>query len=267
MNTRFKKSLKTIDDAKEYLNARCKQLLRSNCKLISVAECEWGLNAYFNYNNKTYQSIILLRDYCGKGLYKTLITHDIITTIDCDIVDYLIKNDIPYYLLFNNHSYEYTLIEKFYGDQKAKRSGVHLMNHIDEGLYILQKIGASLPAQMAYCLHPIVQSDDALKENVDILNDIKISNKAIVNAIEYRSIANDYLSRRKIDSIGEIKLSPLRDVNDMLIADKIQNYKDFQLYHKATHPRSQELTEYFQNWLERLAISKEFYNECVNYCS
>jgi len=141
------------------------------------------------------------------------------------------------------------------------------MNHIDEGLYILQKLGASLPAQMAYCLHPIIQSDEALRENIDILNDINISNKAIVFTIEYRSIANAYLSTRKICSIDEIKISPLKDVNDMLIADKIQNYKDFEKYHKGTHPRSAELTEYFENWLTRLNISKEFYQECVDFCS
>jgi hypothetical protein len=267
MNTRFKKILKTIEEAKNYLIARSKQLLKYNCKLISIDEYEWGLNAMFYYNNKIYQSIILLKDFCGKGLYKTLVTHDIITTIDCSIVDYLDKYEISYCCLLNIHSYEYTLIENFYGDQKTKRSGVHLMNHIDEGLYILQKIGASMNAQKAYCLHPIIQSDDALKENIDLLKNTTIDNIVIINAIEYRSIANDYLSHKKINYIGEINLSPLRDVNDMLIADKIQNYKDFQLYHKDTHPRSQELTEYFENWFERLAISKQFYNECVNFCS
>ena len=35
---------------------------------------------------------------------------------------------------------EYNLIKEFYGVQKAKRSGVLLMNHIDEGLKILSQI-------------------------------------------------------------------------------------------------------------------------------
>ena len=38
----------------------------------------------------------------------------------------------------------------------------------------------------------------------------------------------------------------------MLIADKVQNYKDFLLYHKNTHERSDELDEYFNSWFKIL---------------
>ncbi len=34
------------------------------------------------------------------------------------------------------------------------------MNHIDEGLFILKKIGASELAKRAYAIHPILQGDD-----------------------------------------------------------------------------------------------------------
>jgi hypothetical protein len=37
-----------------------------------------------------------------------------------------------------------------------------LINHIDEGLYILKRIGASEWAQRAYAIHPILQGDDEL---------------------------------------------------------------------------------------------------------
>ena len=47
----------------------------------------------------------------------------------------------------------------------------------------------------------------------------------------------------------------------MLIADKIQNRKDFELYHLGKHERSSELEQYFKNWLERLNITEEFYQE------
>lgn len=265
--TRFNKPLITIDDALEYLYAKCTQLLYFGVKLQKIQLYEWGLIAYQEYNNKTYQSIIILKNFEGKGIYKQHITHEILTAIDCGIEDYLINNNISYRCIFNGHSYEYSFINEFYGDKKAFRSGVHLMNHIDEGLYILNKIGASIEAQKAYCLHPIIQSDEALLENYSLLNNDNISKIALINAIEYRSVANEYLSTRKIDSIDEIRLSPLKDVNDMLIADKIQNYKDFEKYHKDTHPRSKELTQYFENWLQRLNISKEFYQECVEYCS
>jgi len=38
------------------------------------------------------------------------------------------------------------------------------------------------------------------------------------------------------------------------VADKIQNYKDFLIYHQKTHARSKELNEYFQNWLKKLDV-------------
>ena len=49
----------------------------------------------------------------------------------------------------------------------------------------------------------------------------------------------------------------------MLIADKIQNRKDFELYHKETHPRSAELDKYFRNWLQKLNIDESFYQEII----
>jgi hypothetical protein len=68
-----------------------------------------------------------------------------------------------------------------------------------------------------------------------------------------------------INSLDDIRLSPLKDVNDMLIADKIQNRKDFELYHLGTHDRSEQLDQYFKNWLEKLEVSEDFYNETKSF--
>ncbi|HNF28191.1 MAG TPA: hypothetical protein PKV80_27250, partial [Leptospiraceae bacterium] len=142
----------------------------------------------------------------------------------------------------------------------------YLMNHIDEGLFVLEKIGASDTAKRAYVLHPLVQNDDSLPENYETVFTENVSDtKTIIAMMEYRSVANEYLSKRKISSIEEIRLSPLKDVNDMLIADKIQNRKDFEIFHKGKHERSAELEDYFSNWLKRLNISEEFYKECYDF--
>lgn len=149
----------------------------------------------------------------------------------------------------------YSYIKDHYADRVANRSQVPLINHIHEGIEVLTMIGASDDAKDAFCLHPLVQSDSDLAANHNWLFNVDpsiMSSRAIILALEYRNIANQYLSFRAIDNISEIVLSPLEEVNHMLIADKVQNYKDFIIYHSGTHSRSRELHHYFCNWLKRL---------------
>jgi hypothetical protein len=49
---------------------------------------------------------------------------------------------------------ELELITQFYGDRKAERSGVPLINHIHEGLWILESMNASRVTKQGWCLHP-----------------------------------------------------------------------------------------------------------------
>jgi hypothetical protein len=160
---------------------------------------------------------------------------------------------------------EYMMVSDFYGTKRAKRSGLLLMNHINEGLYILNRIQAPLSAKRAFCIHPLIQSDADL-ENMWTEVIANCDKTAIFLAVEYRNIANQYLSYRKITDISEIQLSPLDAVNKMLYADKIQNYKDFLTHHNGKHPRSDELNLYFNNWLERLGIEDIFegWNESLH---
>lgn len=255
----------TDQEAVNYLKIRAKQLLKFNFKLDKIVSPENGvICAYFVKDNIIYQSIYILADYRNKRLYEKHLKHTIITSDECELESYLKYKNIDYISLNISPYNEYSIISEFYSDKCANRSGVRLMNHIDEGLYILDKINASETAKKAYCLHPIYQPDNELLNNYK--NNLNtISPDTIIATIEYRYIANSYLSTRHINTIDDIKLSPLKDVNDMLIADKIQNRKDFEIYHKSTHHRSKELTEYFNNWMLKLNISEEFYQECFNY--
>lgn len=147
---------------------------------------------------------------------------------------------------------EYQAIKEFYGDRRANRSQAPLINHIEEGLTVLRNIGASEAAMRAYCLHPLFQMDDDLKRNADFARNQ--DPYVLMLAMEYRSVANEYLSHRQIKGISEIRLSPLPEVNQMLVADKMQNFKDFMIHHYGTHARSKELHQYFKNWFEKLGI-------------
>lgn len=142
----------------------------------------------------------------------------------------------------------YQIIQQYYGNNTTKRSGVKLMNHIDEGIEILKQLGADDITIDAYCLHPILQSDEEFNNNYT-LNFSGVSTASILLAAEYRRVANSYLSNGDIkDFVGFTN----DRIKQMLYADKIQNEKDFRLYHEGTHKRSKELREYFDNWMNVL---------------
>jgi hypothetical protein len=149
-------------------------------------------------------------------------------------------------------SVEYKLISQHYGDRVARRSQVPLINHINEGLVVLDAIQATAYAKQAFCIHPLLQADDDLVKNLNAVA-FACSPIVVMLAMEYRSVANEYLSD-KVNTGQMIRLSPLWEVNDMLVADKVQNCKDFVTYHSGTHPRSNELHWYFDEWLAALTV-------------
>ena len=152
-------------------------------------------------------------------------------------------------------STEYKLINEFYNSRVAKRSTVPLINHINEGMEYLLQTECSDQTIKAFAIHPLIQNDSDLFSSWSNNKFKYIDSDVLMLAFEYRNIANQYLSHRSINILEDIALSPIAEVNNMLRADKIQNYKDFIIYHSETHSRSNILDDYFNNWLDRLQIT------------
>lgn len=157
-----------------------------------------------------------------------------------------------------------TEIKEFYGNKKAVRSGVPLINHITEGTNILNEFGMLPSVIEAYQLHPMFQDDNELWYNRHKL--LKLDSYTVMLIMEYRNIANASLSDivyrdyqtdwHPLRLKRPIKISPIDEVNRMLIADKVQNWKDFKIYHLGNHERSDELDFYFRSWFRALGISE-----------
>lgn len=145
-------------------------------------------------------------------------------------------------------------ITQYYDGAKAERSQVAKINHIQEGLVVLHHLKASRAAMDAYCLHPMFQADADFSTN--IAKGVQMSSRAAMLTMEYRWRANSWLSDRvsKFGVSGWPDVGPLPEIRQMLIADKVQNFKDFREYHKGEHERSFELGIYFQIWLAALGI-------------
>ena len=152
---------------------------------------------------------------------------------------------------------EYRAISLYYGDRVARRTMVPLMHHIDEGIALLATMDARDIAMRAFCLHPLLQDDKGLVSAFARLTELTDSVQVITLAMEYRRVANLCSHHRVITTAEEIELSPLREVNQMLAADKIQNRKDFVIHHRGSHPRTAELDRYFQLWLQRLGVGDQ----------
>lgn len=164
----------------------------------------------------------------------------------------------PYTFCSGEAGAAYQAIKDFYGDKTANRSRVPLINHIDEGLVILNHYNANQDTLDAYCLHPLTQADGELL----IFDPSPFNQRAVMLAMEYRHTANAYLASKAMPKDG-IKLSPLIEVDLMLIADKVQNRKDFLLYHRE-HINFTRLDEYFKEWLVALKVTDDKYEELVN---
>lgn len=167
-------------------------------------------------------------------------------------------------------SVEYKSIVEFYGTECAKRSQVPKMNHIDEGLIILRYFCADDATKKAWCLHPIIQMDEDLIQNYQTLcTNAGIASETLMLAMEYRNKANAYLCRPHTDgwTVDDLPSLPLQQIRFMLIADKVQNYKDFMIHHHGTHDRSKQLYLYFQTWFQHLQLLASDVHELLDILS
>lgn len=146
----------------------------------------------------------------------------------------------------------YTMISNWYGDRTANRSGVRLMNHIDEGLVLLTT--APTNVHIAFTLHPLYQ--DPKDRAYNIISYLALPEDIRVLIDEYNKIMQTCSSKgfakgRRVD-LSEFNYIDKENILMMCIADKLQNQKDFYKYHWQTHPESDNLEAYFEHWIDEL---------------
>jgi hypothetical protein len=252
----------TIEDAKEYLAYRYKQLLKFGWTVKEeIVVDDNSIVTLYNDPRKEgiWGSVYVLKQHRGKQVFLKRIQQfmiGIVTLSECNLGEYLKSRKINHITL--EHSAAYRLIQHEYKGNGAARSSVPFIYHIDEGGAILEKLGASNIVKDAYYLHPLLQSDTDFVNNKSM--DFEgVSTESIILACEYRRVANSYLSYMEPEDFVGFTCD---EIKQMLIADKIQNYKDFREYHYGTHPRSEELQSYFMNWFNILGIE---YNDWSSF--
>ena len=180
MTCRLPHDADTPEGRAEYLHTRARQLLSLGYTVDRLENESAGANGkaamFLKKGDDVFASLYISPEARGKGALKQFardvgqVDIPIITIRDCNIAGYLEFQQIVH-LVETGHfdSEEYALIEAYYGNRTAKRSGVWLMNHIDEGLAVLAKINAPKEAYSAFCLHPLVQNDVDLASNEHLI--------------------------------------------------------------------------------------------------
>lgn len=146
--------------------------------------------------------------------------------------------------LFKQHSGPYKRVVEFYqGGNEFTSTGVPKINHIDEGLAILEYLETETHTQEAWCLHPLLQGD---KELLDYgwHSTRGVTGYAIVLAMEYRATANAFLCTPETDRYTQEDMPKivLPEVKPMLIADKISNMRNLVKYNRGTSVTGNSLT-------------------------
>jgi len=263
--SRFDMDASTLDGAAAYFGHRAVQGLMDGWTWDGLTEAlvkggeTWGARTLsVNPEGRPHQSVYVLAQHRGGGHLSRYVEGaglPFVTGPDCDLERFFQRRGVPYTLAGEfTQAREYRAIERHFGGRRAARSGVLYMNHIDEGLAVLRDLGATERAKRAWCIHPMVQLDADLPASYADLGALSDDPAVLVLAMEYRNIANAHLSRHEVASSADIAMSPLAEVGDMLRADKVQNYKDFLLYHRDSHPRAAALHRYFRQWLEHLSV-------------
>ncbi len=265
MLVRFPSQVSTHEEARQYYLDRGIQLRPSGWHLHTLTELDYGVEATIRSpEGVDHKSVFVLEQDQGKGHFTRWLQeseHPYASGAMCpEMLNWLHRYQIRYTPVPKNNRPAYLAAEKYCGDRKARRSGIFWMNHVDEGLLLLKHLGASDDTLDAWCLHPMLQPDDVLPKTLKsgALCELITGETSVALAMEYRAVANAHLSKHE-PKIPE--LSPIHEVNLMLVADKVQNQKDYLLYVR-NHPEcynAKRLDAYFPEWFDALGITLDMY--------
>lgn len=265
---RFPAVAHTVEEAVGYYRNRAVQALRLGWRWDGAfIDHGWGVEVVLtDPDDQPNHSVFVLADHTGRGhLSRWMAAHPdarFVTSTLCPKMKAWLEARGTRHVTISPPPWPaYAAIERFYGDRCARRSGLFLMNHIDEGLFVLERLAASAVERDGWCLHPLVQGDaelqDAWRSTPDPL--AEQSPRAVLLAMAYRETANGYLSTHPPST--PVPRSPLSAVQRLLVADKVQNRKDFERHLRGRVPNSDRLDAYFADWLAVLGVSEARYLE------
>jgi hypothetical protein len=266
MQLRLDKDRDDFDGVYQYFREYAIQLYSSGYHIRSIEEVSnlGGLATFRNTKGEVFHSFYLYKRLRGKGIYRRLVESEnwnILVNYNSELLQYHTRKKVPF-VLTNPHltSYEYIMLEKHYHNEYDNITDRHYMSRVDDALAILTWLGVSDTVKESYLLQPYYYSDYSFKmfsgNSMRSMSTFGIDANKIVNAMEFRHTSLSFIPG---GDFTKITTSSLDVVNKMLIANRIANKIDFELYF-SDHSMKNSFEDYFDNWLLELAVTDNMYN-------
>ena len=130
-----------LNEIKQYFRNHSVSALSSEVSWGGLVEdMGWGAKTEFRHTAYEHNltSIYVYKSKRGQGHMSRFLdsnkdTH-FCTAPSCDLERFLASRGVKYVVLQPSPFHEYEMVRNYYGDSVTDRTGIHMINHIDEGL-------------------------------------------------------------------------------------------------------------------------------------
>ncbi len=259
----FNYDAETHSEALKYLKLRSVQLLKFNYFIQRVQYTNFGWIAYYDNANTPqdlctkYVAIYVLKQYRGKGILSNFMKsnpdYKFINLVEMGLLGKMISaaDTIPHINVGFEDYHEYRLenLKKHYEDSMYDNWNYYI-SYTYKVMAVNKWLNFSKICTDSLIILPLLWSD---KDFVNNWKTITISSNLAFFISEYKNVSKNYNLDRKIQSTSDIVISPITDVNNLLLSTAIVNYNNYENHYKLTHPRASLFGEYYKNWLVRLS--------------
>lgn len=245
----------TKHDLRENLINYSVRLLKAGLRLSNIQETNFGVIGHYDITDHCfmkqtklkYVHIMLNKKYEDKNIHSQILKSNPTwrhLLSPGDKLRSLSQTVQPSYI---EEEIEYNYMKDLFSTSVSKRTKDLSTNPMEEGLAILNILESNHITKKAYCIHQLFHNDESLERSWDGNRFPNCDIKSMLLAMEFRT-----LYKSKPNRNGIIKLSPIKEVNEMMLAYKMQQYKNFEINGRGQTDNDELVESSFKNWIKQL---------------
>lgn len=236
----------SLFEAEKNFNMKVRHLKGRGAVVPSTQKLVWGYKAEVVVDQKEYVLVEVISGFTDKIL-EEIKSKDFLFFEESEFTDYLKSKEIKTHILPPpSGEYRYFQLHrskiKFYQEEE-----------LDEGLDLLSSMEADEEAKKAFCLCFFLTKEEHL--NNFLASDLsEVKQTSILLAMEFRRLYLEFLPSSNVKAIKYVRLSSIADVNKMLTAYLMIQYKKV----LSGNRDSEEMRIFYKTWLKKLAPYYQF---------